>query len=177
MRLAGKEATREAQNRGRGYGGVAGLARSGPGTARASWMSIFPQAWIQVFARERGILFLDGVSLRVRGRIRIAGRNVTLPEHWCHLVRIGEDLHDRLRSALALRTIGRIFETVARTSLSTFIRRRWHRRADRYGAADCGRSKRRNQRWINFLRSTGVRGSSSTHRRALARTRSAPFST
>ena len=26
-------------------------------------MSIFPQAWIQAFARERGIPFLDGVSL------------------------------------------------------------------------------------------------------------------
>ena len=43
MRAAGKEATREAQNRGRGYGGVAGLARSGPGAARASLMSIFAQ--------------------------------------------------------------------------------------------------------------------------------------
>ena len=29
-----------------------GLARSGPGAAQASLMSIFPQAWIQVFARE-----------------------------------------------------------------------------------------------------------------------------
>ena len=32
----------------------------------------FPPAWIQVFAREHGIPFLDGVSLRVRGS-RIAG--------------------------------------------------------------------------------------------------------
>ena len=32
------------------YRGVAGLARSGPGAARASLMSIFPQAWIQVSA-------------------------------------------------------------------------------------------------------------------------------
>ena len=35
------------QNRGRGYRGVAALARSGPGAARASLMSIFPQAWIR----------------------------------------------------------------------------------------------------------------------------------
>ena len=58
-------------------------------------MSIFPQAWTQVFAQERGIPFLDGVSLRVRGT-RIVGRNVALPRHWCHLVRIGEDFHNRL---------------------------------------------------------------------------------
>ena len=56
------------QNRGRGYRGVAALARSGPGAARASLMSIFPQAWIQAFARERGISFLDGVSLPRRER-------------------------------------------------------------------------------------------------------------
>ena len=37
MWAAGKEAIREAQNRGRGYRDVAGLARSGPGTARASF--------------------------------------------------------------------------------------------------------------------------------------------
>ena len=43
MRAAGKEATREAQNRGRGYRGVVGLASSGPGEARASFMSIFAQ--------------------------------------------------------------------------------------------------------------------------------------
>ena len=43
MRVAGKEATREAQNRGRGYCRVAGLARSGPGVALASLMSIFAQ--------------------------------------------------------------------------------------------------------------------------------------
>ena len=48
---AGKEATREAQNGGRGYRGVAGLASSGPGAAQASIMSIFPQPWIQVFAQ------------------------------------------------------------------------------------------------------------------------------
>ena len=29
-------------------------------------MSIFPRAWIQVFARKGGIPFLDVVSLRVR---------------------------------------------------------------------------------------------------------------
>ena len=62
-------------------------------------MSIFPQTWIQVFTRERGIPFLDRVS--AYEGTRIAGRNVTLPKHWCHLVRIGEDLHDHLRSALA----------------------------------------------------------------------------
>ena len=44
---SGKEATREAQNRGQGYRGVKGLARFGPGAARAFLMSIFPQAWIQ----------------------------------------------------------------------------------------------------------------------------------
>ena len=27
------------------------------------------------------------------GGTRIASPKVTLPEHWCHLVRIGEDLH------------------------------------------------------------------------------------
>ncbi len=43
------------------------LARSGPGAPRASLMSIFPQVWIQAFARERGIPFLDVVSPRVRG--------------------------------------------------------------------------------------------------------------
>ena len=43
MRAAGKEATREAQNRGRGYRGVAGLARSSPGAARAFFISIFAQ--------------------------------------------------------------------------------------------------------------------------------------
>ena len=51
MRVAGKEAAREAQNRGRGYCRVAGLARSGPGVALASSMSIFAQTWIQVFAQ------------------------------------------------------------------------------------------------------------------------------
>ena len=50
MQAAGKEAIREAQIRGRGYRGVAGLARSGPGATQTSLMSIFPQAWIQVFA-------------------------------------------------------------------------------------------------------------------------------
>ena len=43
MRVAGKEAAREAQNRGRGYCRVAGLARSSPGVALASLMSIFAQ--------------------------------------------------------------------------------------------------------------------------------------
>ena len=43
MRVAEKEAAREAQNRGRGYCRVAGLARSGPGVALASLMSIFAQ--------------------------------------------------------------------------------------------------------------------------------------
>ena len=64
-----EEVTRETQNRGRDYRGVAGLASSGPVAALASLMSIFPQAWIQVFARERGIPFLDDVSLRVRGSL------------------------------------------------------------------------------------------------------------
>ena len=48
----GKEAARGVQNQGQGCRGVAGLARSGPGAARA---------WIQVSARERGIPLLDGV--------------------------------------------------------------------------------------------------------------------
>ena len=69
---SGKEATRKAQNRGRGYLQhrdrsylrLSELARSGPGAARASLMSIFPQTWIQGFARERGILFLDSVLCR-----------------------------------------------------------------------------------------------------------------
>ena len=88
--------------------------------------------------------------------IRITGRNVTLPRHWCHLVRMGEDLHDHLGSALASRTNRPGYpKTVARPSLSTFLRRRWRRRVDRYGAADRGRSKPCNQRWIDFLRSTG----------------------
>ena len=63
----GKEAARRVQNRGQGYRGVAGLARFGPGAARASLMSIFPQAWIQVLARKCGIPFLDVVSPRVPG--------------------------------------------------------------------------------------------------------------
>ena len=50
----GKEATREAQNRGPGLPRRIGLARSGPGAARA-WI------WIQVSAREHGIPLLDGV--------------------------------------------------------------------------------------------------------------------
>ena len=44
---SGKEAIREAQNRGRGYRSVARLARSGPGAALAYWISILPQARIQ----------------------------------------------------------------------------------------------------------------------------------
>ena len=47
---------------------------------RASLMSIFPPAWIQVFARERAVPFLDGVSQRVRGnpnrRLRGALKNL-----------------------------------------------------------------------------------------------------
>ena len=43
-------------------------------------MSIFPPAWIQVFARERAVPFLDGVSQRVRGnpnrRLRGALKNL-----------------------------------------------------------------------------------------------------
>ena len=39
MRAAGKEATREAQNRGRGYCGVASLASSSPS---AAWLLRFP---------------------------------------------------------------------------------------------------------------------------------------
>ena len=66
------------QNRGRGYRGVAALARSGPGAARASLMSIFPQAWIQAFARERGIPFLDGVSMPRTGEPESPAANVTL---------------------------------------------------------------------------------------------------
>ena len=42
-------------------------------------------------------LFQKGRVLAQDGT-RIAGRNVTLPGHWCHLVRRGEDLHDRLGS-------------------------------------------------------------------------------
>ena len=49
---AEKKATREAQNRGRDYRGVAGQHVLVPGAARA---------WIQVSARERGISLLDGV--------------------------------------------------------------------------------------------------------------------
>ena len=63
----GRETAREAQNRGQGHRGVAGLARFGPGAARASLMSIFPQAWIQALARKCGIPFLDVVSPRVPG--------------------------------------------------------------------------------------------------------------
>ena len=89
------------QNRGRGYRGVAALARSGPGAARASFMSIFPQAWIQAFARERGIPFLDGVSLPRTGEPESPAATSPSKGHWCHLVRISEDLHDRLGSTLA----------------------------------------------------------------------------
>ncbi len=58
-------------------------------------MSIFPQARIQSFASERGIFFWTVFSCAYWGT-RIAGRKVTLLGYWCHLVRIGEDLHDRL---------------------------------------------------------------------------------
>ena len=92
-----------------GYRGVAGLARSGPGATQTSLMSIFPQAWIQVFASGAWHPGFWTVFPCAYGGTRIAGRNVTLPEHRCHLVRIGEDLHDRLGLALASRTIGRIF--------------------------------------------------------------------
>ena len=92
------------QNRGRGYRGVAALARSGPGAARASLMSIFAQAWIQAFARERGIPFLDGVSLPRTGEPESPAATSPSKGHWCHLVRISEDLHDRLGSTLASRT-------------------------------------------------------------------------
>ena len=62
MRVAGKEAAREAQNRGRGYCRVAGLARSGPGVALASLMSIFAQGpGSRSSPRERSIPLLDGV--------------------------------------------------------------------------------------------------------------------
>ena len=47
----GKEATREAQNQGRGYRGVAGLARSGPGAAGPLLCPSLPRTWIQVFAQ------------------------------------------------------------------------------------------------------------------------------
>ena len=79
----------------------------------------------------------------------------TLPGHRCHLVRIGEDLHDRLGSALASRTIGRIFEYSRNNEpLHVYKAPGWRRRIDRYGAADRGRSKPCNQRWIDSLRST-----------------------
>ena len=60
-------------------------------------MSIFPQAWIQAFARERGIPFLDGVSLPRTGEPESPAATSPSKGHWCHLVRISEDLHDRLR--------------------------------------------------------------------------------
>ena len=81
-----------------------GLARSGPGAAQASLMPIFPQAWIQAFARERGIPFLDGVSMPRTGEPESPAATSPSKGHWCHLVRISEDLHDRLGSTLASRT-------------------------------------------------------------------------
>ena len=47
-------------------------------------------------------------------------------------------------------------KTVPRASLSTFLRHRWRRRVDRHEAAEHGSSKPRNQRWIDFLRSTSL---------------------
>ena len=79
MRVAGKEATREAQNRGRGYCRVAGLARSGPGAARA---------WIQVSARKHGIPLLDGV-FPARAEADIASDTPQI-EDILNLVEIGE---------------------------------------------------------------------------------------
>ena len=67
-------------------------------------MSIFPQAWIQAFARERGIPFLDGVSMPRTGEPESPAATSPSKGHWCHLVRISEDLHDRLGSTLASRT-------------------------------------------------------------------------
>ena len=67
-------------------------------------MPIFPQAWIQAFARERGIPFLDGVSMPRTGEPESPAATSPSKGHWCHLVRISEDLHDRLGSTLASRT-------------------------------------------------------------------------
>ena len=80
---------------------VASTAISPKVTARVSFVSgslgllyvhLCPGLGSRSSPRERGIPFLDGVSLR-DGGTRITSRNVTLPEHWCHLVRIGEDPH------------------------------------------------------------------------------------
>ncbi len=48
----GKKGHLRGPNQGRDYRGVAALARSGPGAARASSMSIIPQAWVQVLRPE-----------------------------------------------------------------------------------------------------------------------------
>ena len=63
-----KEVTREAQNRGRGYRGAAGAStfwsRCGPGLLD---VHLCPGPGSRSSPRERGIPFLDGVSLRVQG--------------------------------------------------------------------------------------------------------------
>ena len=146
------------QNRGRGYRGVAALARSGPGAARASFMSIFPQAWIQAFARERGIPFLDGVSLPRTGEPESPAATSPSKGHWCHLVRISEDLHDRLGSTLASRT--------NRPDIRKQSHERASPRSETLGGVGGSTGteqpimaglNRANQRWIDFVRSTAGR--------------------
>ena len=128
-----------------------GLARSGPGAARASLMSIFAQDLDPGLPPESVASRFWTVSPCAYRGTRIAGHNVTLPGHWCHLVRMGEDLHDRLGAALAFRTIGRIFENnrkseplhIHKTPVASSGRPvRKNRR---------GRSKPHNQRWIELF--------------------------
>ena len=52
----------------------------------------------------------------------------------------------------------RLYNRLARGILSKFIRRRWRCRVDRREATDHGGYKPRNQRWIDFLRSTALGG-------------------
>ena len=72
--------------------GLTIVTRSGPGVAWASLMSIFAQD-LDLGLRSGSVASCFWTVLPcVYGRTRIAGRNVTLPGHLCHLIQMGEDL-------------------------------------------------------------------------------------
>ena len=80
-----------------------GLARSGPGAAQASLMPICPQAWIQVFARERGIPFLNGVSLRVLGAPKRMTERLLAEQDELRETFLFDGLHPALRERVQIR--------------------------------------------------------------------------
>ena len=174
--VAGKEAAREAQNRGLGYCCVAGLARSGPG------------------APERpSCLYLSRIGPQPG-----SGPPVVLPRRTARVPRslLGADVHTRSRlgvpnlharaqrqpaleasntktARFGARTLRLLLPEVCRSRHAQEVRNKPHFRSrsrilisersvcadgrgGRHEAAKHGRSKPCNQRWIDFLRSTGV---------------------